>query len=88
MPLPVSASRVTREWLAAAARIFAARSVGVELSLQKACISTCSVRLGVRVRSSRCRRPSAACAKAWERGVHERIVSVRPCLKAAVEADS
>ena len=31
---------------------------------------------------------SAACAKAWERGVHERIVSVRPCLKAAVEADS
>ena len=29
-----------------------------------------------------------AVAKASASGVHERIVSVRPCLKAAVEADS
>ena len=33
-------------------------------------------------------RARRACAKACESGVHERMVSVRPCLKAAVEADS
>merc|ERR1719424_671819 len=64
IPAPMSASRLTREWLRTAARMAAARADGVAAGSVKASV------------------------KARDSGVADRIVSVRPCLKAAVEADS
>ena len=68
--MPVSASRVMREWLAAAARISATFSDGVAFAPPFTPPS------------------QKAAAKACDSGVAERIVSVRPCLNAAVDADS